>query len=372
VPQLRALFSHSSAILAINTKLLHALRARFAVPPAAPLPCIGDTILEAVEHMKAYAQYAVAYGSAIEVLDELTKKNTKFVRFLSDVAASNAKCDEQSLMSFLITPIQRVPRYILLLKELRKYTSKDQRDYANLTKAQSALEELAAFINETKRVAENANDLVKLSKQLEPKIKVRQPRVPTRCVTVLTCSVATNQPTNQDLLQPHRKLIKQGTIRVYGAVKGLNQAKSRHLALCSDVLLVTKRETEFFGGSDVFYLQFFWHTGSLKSAADLNLADAGIPLDIVAGAFASSRRRPQCAMRLLTTSNAPCRLGESHSASVAGWHLCYCIQLGIRETAVARCTRPPASSLHLSRFQSLTHIIGCWVAQALAEACVAI
>ena len=195
VPQLRALFSHSSAILAINTKLLHALRARFAVPPAAPLPCIGDTILEAVEHMKAYAQYAVAYGSAIEVLDELTKKNTKFVRFLSDVAASNAKCDEQSLMSFLITPIQRVPRYILLLKELRKYTSKDQRDYANLTKAQSALEELAAFINETKRVAENANDLVKLSKQLEPKIKVRQPRVPTRCFTVLTCSVATNQPT---------------------------------------------------------------------------------------------------------------------------------------------------------------------------------
>jgi hypothetical protein len=161
------------------------------------------------------------------------------------------------------------------------------------------LEELASFINETKRTTENASDLLKLSKQLEPKIK--------------------------DLLQPQRRLVKQGSIKVFGTTKNLSTPKMRHLVVCSDLFLVTKHETEFFGGSDVFYLQLYWHTGALQCALDLNVQDAGLPLEIVAG------MHTKCFVvdNSLVLTGITTRLGESDSTSLARRVVLDDSQLGI-------------------------------------------
>ncbi len=40
-----------------------------------------------------------------------------------------------SINDFLIKPVQRLPKYVILLKDLLKHTPKDHPDYNNITKA---------------------------------------------------------------------------------------------------------------------------------------------------------------------------------------------------------------------------------------------
>jgi len=55
----------------------------------------------------------------------------------------------------LILPIQRIPRYNLLLNELIKHTWQDHRDYEKLVQAGEKMREVAVYVNEKKREFEN-------------------------------------------------------------------------------------------------------------------------------------------------------------------------------------------------------------------------
>ncbi|CAI8021237.1 Guanine exchange factor for Rac 30 [Geodia barretti] len=52
-----------------------------------------------------------------------------------------------TLAAYLITPVQRVPRYILLLKDIIQRTPDDHPDYHNLLTAKAAMGELADYID---------------------------------------------------------------------------------------------------------------------------------------------------------------------------------------------------------------------------------
>ena len=58
------------------------------------------------------------------------------------------------LQGLLIAPVQRIPRYILLLKELMRFTPQDTPDQAALDKALEALLKQADNINKSKKVHE--------------------------------------------------------------------------------------------------------------------------------------------------------------------------------------------------------------------------
>ena len=56
-------------------------------------------------------------------------------------------------------PVQRIPRYVLLLKDLLKHTDKSHPDYEELQKALTGFEQIATEINEKKRHHENQQKL---------------------------------------------------------------------------------------------------------------------------------------------------------------------------------------------------------------------
>jgi len=62
----------------------------------------------------------------------------------------NPQLKKQDIESYLIKPLQRLCRYPLLLREMRKYTS-DEAEQRRLEKAIDAVNEMAARANETKR-----------------------------------------------------------------------------------------------------------------------------------------------------------------------------------------------------------------------------
>ncbi|PVV01018.1 hypothetical protein BB560_004581 [Smittium megazygosporum] len=73
------------------------------------------------------------------------------------VDANLMDLDYYSLPSLLISPVQRVPRYKLLLEKLLKYANHDTKDYPLLDQAYEQISLVAIDINESKRKHEQKN-----------------------------------------------------------------------------------------------------------------------------------------------------------------------------------------------------------------------
>ena len=93
--------------------------------------CIGDVITRIAPFMKQYQDYCNNNEKSGEMLTELIKNNPKFKKYLEE----QEKLAGNRFESFLITPIQRIPRYEMLLGAAKKYTNKDHPDYDVLIKA---------------------------------------------------------------------------------------------------------------------------------------------------------------------------------------------------------------------------------------------
>lgn len=77
--------------------------------------------------------YAKFHSEAVGLLKKLPEESSKFREFCI-LQHHDPKSNGLSLISLLITPIQRVPRYLLLLRELQQYTLEDHPDQAGITK----------------------------------------------------------------------------------------------------------------------------------------------------------------------------------------------------------------------------------------------
>jgi len=60
------------------------------------------------------------------------------------------KCGHH-LRDLLIVPVQRIPRYVILLEEIARYTDTTHPDYKDLSLALSKMHCIADYVNEKKR-----------------------------------------------------------------------------------------------------------------------------------------------------------------------------------------------------------------------------
>ena len=88
-------------------------------------------------------------------------KNKKVKKFLLE-GKDHPKSKGRDLQAFLIQPIQRIPRYSMLLNDLLKNTWSDHPDIKNLEKANDEIQKIATFLNEKKREAENMSKVTQI------------------------------------------------------------------------------------------------------------------------------------------------------------------------------------------------------------------
>jgi hypothetical protein len=81
------------------------------------------------------------------------------------------------LTSYLIMPIQRIPRYVLLLTDLFKNTPEGHKDFEDLKKALAKMESVAEYVNTKKREAENLMGVLIVSKHISDMVCI--PLLPT-------------------------------------------------------------------------------------------------------------------------------------------------------------------------------------------------
>ena len=127
-------------------------------------------------------------------------------------------------------PVQRIPRYVLLLRELRKYTPPDHPETEALTVALSKIESIGTHINESKRQVEQMSKLLDIQNRLRNKEFV--------------------------IFKPDRRLIKEGLIRRLTEEYVLERSRDEPhsgdveellLFLFNDLLLWTSKEFDIAG-----------------------------------------------------------------------------------------------------------------------------
>jgi hypothetical protein len=105
-----------------------------------------------------YSNYVKDNETSSRVMAKLLAANKKFADFC-EAASQEPRSKGLTLSSLLIMPIQRIPRYRLLLEQLVKVTPTSYNDYADLSRASQLLNGIASYINLEVQAQENRNQI---------------------------------------------------------------------------------------------------------------------------------------------------------------------------------------------------------------------
>ncbi|KAG5519442.1 hypothetical protein PMAC_002069 [Pneumocystis sp. 'macacae'] len=166
------IFSNFIDIFNFNTKLLKMLEERLDPFNTGTVcnwdprkDCLGDIFLQMGPSLKIYSIYCLNFSSALSAIEHEFKENSQFNAFIKKSELKKV-CNGLDLQSYLLSIVQRIPRYKLLLYELLRYTDKNHQDYQELSKAFCIIEEIAILMNETIRQYENWIMMSKIQRSL--------------------------------------------------------------------------------------------------------------------------------------------------------------------------------------------------------------
>ena len=166
--QLRFVFSDIVVIEETNRRVV--LEAAEKWKEETPSPTPGDVFEELssnVGFLRAYQEYVNNFDASVDTIKKLKTEphHQQFLAFLES-AQKEPRCEGLNLESLLIMPVQRIPRYILLVKELLKHTTQESPDHAKLTSALERISKIATEINTAKSDAQSREMVVTLESQL--------------------------------------------------------------------------------------------------------------------------------------------------------------------------------------------------------------
>lgn len=97
-----------------------------------PLPPLSPILLSHFPYLSLYSPFVTSFPDAISALTSLLSNNAPFAAFVSK-QESDPRCGKLKLRDWLLTIVQRCPRYLLLLKDLINCTEPDDPEHAQLT-----------------------------------------------------------------------------------------------------------------------------------------------------------------------------------------------------------------------------------------------
>ncbi|CAK6970374.1 rho guanine nucleotide exchange factor 17-like [Scomber scombrus] len=158
-----------------------------------------------------YSAYIDNFLNAKDAVRIAKEAKPAFHKFLEQNMRENK--EKQALGDLMIKPVQRIPRYELLVKDLLKHTSEDHPDHCLLLDAQRNIKRLAEKINKGRRSAEEAEREARVIQEIEAHIEGVE-----------------------HILNPQRKFLRQEIVMEAKTVGG---KKDRSLFLFSDLIICT-------------------------------------------------------------------------------------------------------------------------------------
>jgi len=112
VQELKVIFAELEIIQSFSRTLLKQLQER--LDKWFPNQKIGDVFGQLIDFFKIYTQYVINYPRAMETLAHCKQKNAAFLQFIQE-REQKTGCIIP-IENFLIMPVQRIPRYALLME----------------------------------------------------------------------------------------------------------------------------------------------------------------------------------------------------------------------------------------------------------------
>jgi hypothetical protein len=152
---IKSMFSDIEIIYNVNSMLKNSIDK--AMETWGPASELGNIFVSIMGFLKVYSNYVSTADAQLREYDTLLKGNKLFSQFVDEMRAQPGTLD---IPGYLIMPIQRVPRYFMLLERLLKNTWKEHRDYGALEKSVTGLAEIATYLNDQKRRFENIRSVI--------------------------------------------------------------------------------------------------------------------------------------------------------------------------------------------------------------------
>mmetsp|Transcript_12481 Transcript_12481/g.25415 ORF Transcript_12481/g.25415 Transcript_12481/m.25415 type:complete len:1063 (+) Transcript_12481:142-3330(+) len=141
-----------------NIELIYRLNQTFLMNLEDKPKQVGQTFHDFAQYFKMYMPYVQNHDHATAKLSELMKQSRSFRNALS----KQEKEAKSPLQSLLILPIQRIPRYKLLLETLIKNTHPSNPSYSGLKKDLDVIKKVAAHIDSSITSREEAKKLAEI------------------------------------------------------------------------------------------------------------------------------------------------------------------------------------------------------------------
>ncbi|GJJ70650.1 hypothetical protein EMPS_03000 [Entomortierella parvispora] len=127
--------------------------------------CVGDIFIEIAPFLKMYSSYVKTYTTALAHINDCMKSNERFTDFIKTMELK-PECKSLGFQSYLMLPVQRIPRYRMLLESLLRHTPAEHPDHRMLRAAFESMEVTASFVNETIRQHEMFREMLELQSKL--------------------------------------------------------------------------------------------------------------------------------------------------------------------------------------------------------------
>ncbi|XP_022202738.2 rac guanine nucleotide exchange factor JJ isoform X1 [Nilaparvata lugens] len=161
---------------------------------------IAEAFIELAPFFKLYTNYTNDYKRTILAIQEVRRQNQ---RIDDNVARQESRPEVANrINSLLIVPVQRVPRYRLLLRELAEHTLAESNEKTLVEHALRRIEEVTEYINSQVNQQDNVQRLLQIQ-----------------------MSLADGKPS---IILPGRTLIKEGVLMKVAD----NEDKGNHAILC--------------------------------------------------------------------------------------------------------------------------------------------
>ncbi|XP_035677334.1 FYVE, RhoGEF and PH domain-containing protein 4-like [Branchiostoma floridae] len=167
---------------------------------------MGDLMKNFAPFLKLYSPYIKNFDVSMGLVNSWMGK-PKFAAVVEDIQMTE-ECGNLTLQHHMLEPVQRVPRYELLLRDYLKKLPQDSEDRPDTEKALELISDSARHSNEAMKKIEKFHKLLELHEQLNGEV---------------------------DVVSPTREFLLEGKITKIAARSGEHQ--DRYLFLFNDMLL---------------------------------------------------------------------------------------------------------------------------------------
>uniref|UniRef100_A0A8C9N935 FYVE, RhoGEF and PH domain containing 3 n=1 Tax=Serinus canaria TaxID=9135 RepID=A0A8C9N935_SERCA len=170
-------------------------------------PRLGDILQKLAPFLKMYGEYVKNFDRAMDIVNTCMQRSSPFKDVVQNIQKQEV-CGNLTLQHHMLEPVQRIPRYELLLKDYLKKLPEESPDRKDAEKSLELISTAANHSNAAIRKMEKMHKLLEVYERLGGE---------------------------EDIVNPANELIKEGHIQKLSAKNGT--AQDRYLFLFNSMVL---------------------------------------------------------------------------------------------------------------------------------------